>query len=403
MSDDTGGATSLLYGCATFGRWLAGRDERRITLLVDSALVDTDVVATVRTLVASPGRHTELVPLSGPGDVDSVLALAGRLDGSELVVGIGGGSLLDQAKLATVARDDRDVRTRLSLPQRSGLVVLPEFTGRGLPLAAVPTTVGTGTEVSGVACLAHPGGKRLVLGMSLQPEVAVLDAAATATLPGELLAEGVLEALFRVTSPYIGDHRATPTEDALVETVAERLVTLGHALAAARAAQAPQAPVADPALRLEIAKVSGLSHNAWLHHGRDPYAVKGWLLANELSWALGVRKMTAVAALLPPLWRAISDDEGRLGSAARLERLWSRLRTAGPEPLPAEPAAGVRALIDAWRVDGRLTADAAALDAVAQRTVRAWGAGLPMLGGLTVGDVRGLLAAAVHAGPASGA
>ncbi len=394
MSNDTGAAASVLHGCATFGRWLGRRTERRITVLVDSALKDSDIVTTARGLVESPGRQVDFLALTGAGDVQSVIALADRLADSELVIGVGGGSLLDQVKLATVARDDRDARTRLTVPQRSGLITLPEFTGRKTPLVAVPTTLGTGTEVSGAACLVHPGGKRLVLGMALQPEVAVLDAAATATLPGELLAEGALEALFRVVSPYIGDHRAAPTEDMLVETVAERLVGLGHALAAVRPAD-PSGVVADDALRLEIAKVSGLSHNAWLHHGRDPCAVKGWLLANELSWTLGVRKMTAVAALLPPLWQAIADGESRLGSAARLRRMWARLRMTGTQPLPADPGAGVRALIDAWRIERRLTADTALLDTVAQRTVRAWGAGLPMLGGLVADDVRRLLSNAV--------
>ncbi|MEU7162665.1 daptide-type RiPP biosynthesis dehydogenase [Streptomyces chrestomyceticus] len=394
VSNDTGAATSVLHGCATFGRWLGRRAERRITVLVDSALKDSDIVTTARGLVESPGRQVDFVALTGAGDVQSVIALADRLADSELVIGIGGGSLLDQVKLATVARDDRDARTRLTVSQRSGLIFLPEFTGRKTPLVSIPTTLGTGTEVSGVACLAHPGGKRLVLGMALQPEVAVLDAAATATLPGELLAEGVLEALFRVVSPYIGDLRAAPTEDMLVEAVAERLVGLGHALAAVRSAD-PSGVVADDALRLEIAKVSGFSHNAWLHHGREPYAVKGWLLANELSWTLRVRKMTAVAALLPPLWQAIADGESRLGSAARLRQMWERLRMVGPQRLPADPGAGVRALVDAWRIERRLTADTALLDTVAQRTVRAWGAGLPMLGGQGAGDVRRLLSNAV--------
>ncbi|GAA3800608.1 hypothetical protein GCM10022403_038620 [Streptomyces coacervatus] len=396
MSGGTGGATSVLHGCAPLGRWIAGRGERRITLVVDAALLDSAVVAKLHDLVSAPGRETQVLALAGAGDVDSVPALADRLADSELVIGVGGGSLLDQAKLATAARDDRGIRARLTVPQRCGLVVLPEFTGRRVPLVAVPTTVGTGSEVSGVACLARPGGKQLVLGMALQPEIAVLDADATATLPGELLAEGVLEALFRVVSPYIGDHTSAPTEDALVETVAARLVTLGHTLADARPA-APRGLVADGALRLEIAKVSGLSHSAWLHHGRDPYAVKGWLIANELSWSLGVRKMTAVAALLPPLWQAIAEGESRLGSAERLRRIWARLRTAGPTPLPGDPAEGVRALVSAWRIEHRLTADAARLDDVAERTVRAWGAGLPMLGGLTAMDVRRLLADAVPA------
>jgi hypothetical protein len=47
-----------------------------------------------------------------------------RLAGAELVVGLGGGSLLDQAKLATLAVAGPEVCARLTVPQRSGLIVL---------------------------------------------------------------------------------------------------------------------------------------------------------------------------------------------------------------------------------------------------------------------------------------
>ncbi len=109
--------------------------------------------------------------------------------------------------------------------------------------------------------------------------------------------------------------------------------------------------------------------------------------------------MTAVAALLPPLWQAIDAGEGRLGSARRLRRLWSLLRSEGPEQLPADPAAGVAALIDSWGVDRsvRLTPDHA--EAVALRIVRAWGAGLPMLGGLAAEDLLSLLNEAAGSEP----
>lgn len=181
-----------------------------------------------------------MLALSGAGDLRTVAALADRLADTELVVGIGGGSLLDQAKLATLIRANPDAYARLTVPQRSGLLVLGPGTTRSLPLVAVPTTVGTGTEFSGVACLSYPEqGKRLVMGTALRPKVAVLDPVATGTLDDELIAEGVLEALFRVVSPYVGDHGDLPTEDALVETIAQRLVLLGHEVRDARRAGYP--------------------------------------------------------------------------------------------------------------------------------------------------------------------
>lgn len=106
--------------------------------------------------------------------------------------------------------------------------------------------------------------------------------------------------------------------------------------------------------------------------------------------------MTAVAALLPTLFRRTAAGDRRLGSAERLGRLWQGLRSAAPRPLPAEPSAGIAALLEHWGVEHRPTAHPADLDAIAQRTVRAWGAGLPALGGLTLGDVRAVLGDAVR-------
>ncbi|MCX5376687.1 daptide-type RiPP biosynthesis dehydogenase [Streptomyces sp. NBC_00091] len=380
-----------LIGCDSLGAWFTGRPERRVTVLVDEAVAAAPVTDRVRALLAGDRHRTRVLELSGPGDLETVAELAGRLADTELIVGIGGGSLLDQAKLAALFRTNPDAYARLTVPQRSGLMVLGPGTAHGLPLVAVPTTVGTGTESSGVACLGYPRhGKRLVMGTALRPTAAVLDPVATATLDDELIAEGVLEALFRVVSPYVGDHGDLPTEDALVETIAERLVLLGHEVRDARRAGRPT----GDRLRLEIAKLSGLSHAEWAHLGRDLYAVKGWLIANELSSALGVRKMTAVAAILPHLWRAISAGEARLGSAVRLERMWSRLRATDPDTLPRDPAAGIEALVDSWRIDRSITAGPDRLAAIAGRTVRAWGAGLPMLGGLRTDEVYGLLAEA---------
>ncbi|MFE1250890.1 daptide-type RiPP biosynthesis dehydogenase [Streptomyces sp. NPDC058766] len=358
---------------------------RNVTVLVDDAVRDS--VIHRRVAGALGGACAETLVFHGSGDLRSVLALAERLAGAELVVGLGGGSLLDQAKLATLAVAGPEVCARLTVPQRSGLIVLAPKPLRPVPLIAVPTTVGTGSESSAVACLTYPQGKRLVMGKALRPEIAVIDPEATVTLPQELVAEGVLEALFRLASPYVGDHGDLPPQDARVEDAARRLVRLGYEVRdAERAGQR-----CSDELRLEIAELSGSSHDEWFHSGRDPYAVKGWLVANELSSALAIRKMTAVAALLPPLWRAIDSGEGRLGSARRLRRLWSLLRSEGPGQLPADPAYGVAALIDSWGIDRSVLLTPDHAGAIALRIVRAWGAGLPMLGGLAADDLLSLL------------
>jgi NADP-dependent alcohol dehydrogenase len=381
----------MIFGSDGLAAWLEGRSERSLTVLVDNHVAETEIVDRVRAQIVRAGRHSDVIGLNGPGDLPAISELASRLMGADLVVGIGGGSLLDQAKLAIMLKTDPAGLARLTVPQRSGLILLPPATDRVPPLVAVPTTLGTGAELSAVACLQYPQGKRLVMGSVLQPAVAVLDPIATATLPDELVAEGILEVLFRVVGLYVGDHRDLPTEDAFTETLAGRVMQLGNELRDARAA----GKRSDSQLRTEVAKLSGLSHAGWVVLGRAPYASKGWYIANELSSALGLRKMTAVAALLPPLWRAITENDSRLGSARRLARMWERLCATDPGQLPKDPATGIAALIDSWRVARRITADPNQLAAIAGRTVRAWGAGLPMLDGLNMADIQSLLALTV--------
>ncbi|WP_433438834.1 daptide-type RiPP biosynthesis dehydogenase [Nonomuraea sp. CA-141351] len=383
--------THVLYGTAGLASWLATATDHGVTLLVDAVVAQNPIMDRIRREIGKARRHETLIELDGPGDVDSVHRLAAQLTGTGLVLAVGGGSLLDQAKLASLLCGDRDAHRRLTVRQRSGMLMLPPSAERALPLFAVPTTLGTGTEVSMVACLAYPEGKRLITGDCLRPDLAVLDPVATATLPAELVSEGVLEVLFRITSGYLGDHEDRPTEDALVETLAALVVREGYAAARALAAGGRL----GDALLLEIAKLSGLTHNEILHVGRPAYANKGWMIANELSTGLGTRKMSAIAVVMPELWRRIAGGDDRLGSARRLARLWTRLRAAAPAELPAHPWQGIITVIDAWGVNRSLRADTATLDAIAGRTVRAWGTGLPMLGALTRDDINDFLTCAV--------
>lgn len=392
--------TVTTYGLDGLTEWLGTRAERSVAMLLDGGVAEAGVADSVRERAERGGRAVRTSVITGPGTPEAVTELARRIRDTELVVAVGGGSLLDQAKLALLLRSDPDALARLTVPQRGGLVLLPSGRERGSRLVAVPTTLGTGSELSAVACLAYERGKRLVMGTALRPGLAVIAPEATATLPAGLVAEGVLEVLFRLCAGYAGDHRDRPTEDALARALAERTVRLGDEVRDLHA----RGRTAGDGLRTEIAKISGLSHAGWVVLNRPPYAGKGWYLANELSSELGLRKMTAVAALLPPLWAAIAAGDARLGSARKLDALWQHLRAAALDPagegrpgrpLPEEPAAGIAALIDSWGVGRRITVEPDRLAVVARRCVRAWGAGLPMLDGLDAADIEGLLAQAV--------
>ncbi|WNI16179.1 daptide-type RiPP biosynthesis dehydogenase [Actinacidiphila sp. ITFR-21] len=370
-------------------------DGTPVALLTDPAVTGGALVARLREGLLRAGVQIRGRAVHGEAHLDGVETLAHWLRGTRAgaVLAVGGGALLDQAKLAAVCAADPEAQRHLHAHGRSGLVTLPPRIRRNGTLAVVPTTLGTGSEISTGACLAGADRKRLVRGAALLPDLVLRDADVLTSLPPHLVREGVLEAFFRATGPYVGDGTPAPG-DAETVAVAARLAYLGYAVrhAAADGAAPP------PRLLLRIARLSAHSHRAALHGGRDPFAARGWFLANDLSSALGTRKTTAIAALLPPLWTAVTSGDTRWGAADRLTRLWGAVRAATGDTLPPDPATGIARLLADWRIEPRLSADGDRLTGIARRAVHAWGGGLPMLGGLDHRAVRDMLAAATHQG-----
>jgi len=362
-------------------------------VLMDSAVVEAPIGKALQRELHRAGVRSRTTVLGGPGDRDSIDVLAQQIAsfGDATVIGIGGGSLLDQAKLAALLADEPAAARYLDLPQRSGLIMLPSSMARRRCLIAVPTTIGTGAEVSTSACLLGGRGKRLIAGTALRPDLGVLTPQAGETLPDELIREGVLEAFFRTVSPYVGDSNTSTDADRLAEEVAAQLVALGERVCSVLDGQ--QRP--DGQTLMQITRLGGLSHLEEMHAARASFSARGWYLANELSFVYGIRKMQAVAVLLPALWSAVMCGDQRLGSAERLRHMWSSARRAGNPRWPAGPVDGIRALIDSWGLQQRIPIDEERLRAASTRVIRSWGGGLPMLAGLTHHDVRRLFQEAI--------
>ncbi|MEV5003464.1 daptide-type RiPP biosynthesis dehydogenase [Nocardioides sp. LML1-1-1.1] len=363
-----------LDGTPALGPWLREREVAgSALLLVDDGVTGTAIEDAVIDQLRSAGTSVERRVVSARGSASH------PAERHRVVVGIGGGGVIDQAKLTCLLGSGDGARRRLGATQRCGLVALPRDVRRPQHLVLVPTTVGTGAHVSPNACLEVRGAKRLVNGDCLRADAAVLDPAAVAALPGWLLAEGALENLARVAGVYAGDELDVPAADALVEEVVRDVVRLGY-----RADDAM-----DPAGRAELLAMSGRTHGADLVEGRALYIDKCWPLANELSTGLGIRKVQAIAIVLPALWRAIETGTTAAGSARRLARLWDVVRAAAPVALPESAGSGLAALVAHWRIGlddaARAVGDQSleeVVDRLAGGAVRAWGAGLPMLRGL---------------------
>ncbi|MEU3947403.1 daptide-type RiPP biosynthesis dehydogenase [Streptomyces sp. NPDC029526] len=384
-----------LRGIDRLADWLRRDGAPAVTVIADPAVAEQPVTAGVLAQVRAAGRTPHLIVLDGHTGLDAVAETAAGLDPDGIVVAVGGGTTLDFAKLAALSARHPHFHRYLTAPQRSGFLVLPPALGPHVRVLAVPTTLGTGSELGTVACFSRDGGKFLATGSCLRPVAALWAPEATDTLPPALVADGVLEALFRTVSPYTGDATELPDQDAAVEALARRIVADGYEVAALRDRNLP----VPAELRLRIAESSGESQIGRINIGRSPYAVKCWAMANELSTTLDLAKMRTVAALWPVLWRHTLDGDTRLGSPARITRLWRVLRSAAPA-LPDDPADGLLRLMSDWRVDRTVCADPDQLAHATTRIMRGWGAGLPILDELSAADVRALLGEATE--PASG-
>ncbi len=170
-----------------------------VLLCTDAAVVDTDAGRRLRAGLEAAGLAVAVFAETEPelprANVEAALAAA-RAHGAEVVVGFGGGSAIDIAKVTAL---------RLRLDGE-----LEDFVGENLvaapvaPLVAIPTTAGTGSEVSPVAVISDRKGK-LKVGISsprLIPTVAICDPAATLTCPRGVTAHSGVDALFHAVESF---------------------------------------------------------------------------------------------------------------------------------------------------------------------------------------------------------
>lgn len=129
--------------------------------------------------------------------VEQARAQAAVLGGVDGVVGLGGGSVMDVAKiLAAVLEDGRDVRS---------LAGVGKVGRRTLPVVMLPTTAGTGSEATPVAIFtdAATGGKVGVVDSCLVPDAALVDPALTDSLPPGATAAAGIDALIHALEAFI--------------------------------------------------------------------------------------------------------------------------------------------------------------------------------------------------------
>lgn len=130
-------------------------------------------------------------------EIGDECASFGMREKCDIVCGIGGGSTLDTAKAASVL-----ITNHGSVRDYQGLNKVP---GPGLPKVMVPTTAGTGSEVTYTAVFIRTDEKQKsgINSPYLYPDVAILDPVLTVTLPPAVTASTGLDALCHATESFI--------------------------------------------------------------------------------------------------------------------------------------------------------------------------------------------------------
>ena len=135
-----------------------------------------------------------------------------RKEGCHLVIGFGGGSTLDAGKaIAALLTNEGDPEDYLEVIGKGKQLTQPSA-----PCIAIPTTAGTGSEVTRNAVLGSPEhGVKVSMRSSLMlPRVALVDPKLMYGLPPEITASTGLDALTQLVEPYTSS-RANPITDAL--------------------------------------------------------------------------------------------------------------------------------------------------------------------------------------------
>lgn len=190
---------------------LAGLGVRRPLVVTDAGLVAAGLVAPVAEALAADGVETIVhdAVRPDPPEADVLAAVeAARGAGADGVIGLGGGSSLDVAKLAALllGRDQP-----LASIYGVGLAQGPR-----VPLIQVPTTAGTGSEVTPVAILTTPDHRKAgVSSPLLLPDVALLDATLTLGLPPATTAMTGVDAMIHAIEAYTSRRLKNPVSDSL--------------------------------------------------------------------------------------------------------------------------------------------------------------------------------------------
>lgn len=313
-------------------------------------------------LLTGAGVAGEIFPVAGEPTTRAVSegVARARAAGCEVVIGFGGGSAIDAAKaIAGLLTNGGELLDYLEVVGRGAPLTKP-----AAPLLAIPTTAGTGAEVTRNAVLASPEHrvKASLRSPYLLPRVALVDPELTLILPPDLTASTGMDALTQLIEPYVCPRANPVTDGVCVEGMRRAARSLRRAFECGD----------DAAAREDMALASLFGGMALANAGLG--AVHGF--AAPIGGMFPAPHGAVCAALLPGVMeanvRALRERAPESAALRRYDEV-ARLLTGRAQATAADGVAWVRELCAALNI----------------ARLRTWG--------LTEGDVAGVVQKAMQA------
>ncbi|MCC6900714.1 MAG: aldehyde dehydrogenase family protein [Polyangiaceae bacterium] len=313
LSYDYEPTTRIVSGPGSLARLhaeLSQEQKSRVLVLTDPGVVRAGLLARLEAVLGERlvATFAEVPQDSGLEVIDRAAAL-GREHAVDAVLSLGGGSVIDTAKGVCVALTGglRAIET----------LGIHHLTGPQLFHVSVPTTAGTGSEVTSAAVIKNHALriKAYIVDRFITPNLAILDPTLTTGLPPGLTAATGMDALTHAVEAYTS-RQANPMADAqalhairLIARNLARAVTAGDDLAA-RAEMQSAATLAGWAIAsAQVGLVHGMSHTLGARHGIAHGTGNGILLPHVLRFHAGAR---ATHERLAEVARALGADTGEL-------------------------------------------------------------------------------------------
>jgi alcohol dehydrogenase class IV len=294
----------------------------------------------VRSTLNDAGISTLVFGVATEPSIERVRAAVALLaeGGCDAVLGFGGGSALDVAKaaavLATSGSDPMDHLEVIGAGRR--------IERAGLPCVAVPTTAGTGSEVTRNSVLSGSGVKASLRSPLLLPKVAVVDPELLVGVPKPTIASSGMDALSQLIEPLLSQ-RANPFTDALARDGIRRSArSLGRAY---------QEGMDDPGVREDLALASLFGGVCLANSGLG--AVHGLAAAAgaRLSAPHGAVCAAVLAAAMDVNLRALRERAPGHPALRRMDEV-AALLTDRPDATPEDAIVWLEELTSALSIPG---------------------------------------------------